>query len=190
MTRGLQLALGVGGLLLIAQIVLLSVQLGVLRGSYSHIRAQDAKASRLYPLQRSTARNALPVLRDARQVVRPLGEQTGKIVEATDVLPELVSEAVPALRGTRALVGAVLGQDLIGTIKRTAADTHESRAMLARSLAIQRQSLAAQLQTLAIQKQALALLQQSRGIQEETLQHARSLDNKTGGQTGAQLPTP
>jgi hypothetical protein len=185
-SRGLRIALAAGGLLLVTQIVLLAIQLGVLRNSYSHIRAQDAKQARLYPLQKQTARSALPVLRDARHVVRPLGRQTGQIVRATDVIPDLASEGIPALHGLRQLVGAVFGRDLIGTLERTAADVHASRGMLEESLSIQRDSLTTQRQTLAIQKQALAVLLQSRGIQQETLQHARSIDDKTGGQ----LPAP
>jgi hypothetical protein len=185
-SRGLRIALAAGGLLLVAQIVLLSIQLGVLRKSYSHIRAQDAKQARLYPLQRETAQNALPVLRDARHIVRPLGKQTGQIVRATDAIPDLASEGIPALRGLRQVIGAVFARDLIGTLERTATDVHVSRGLLEESLAIQRQSLAAQQETLSIQRQALAVLQQSRGIQQETLQHARSIDNKTGGQ----LPAP
>jgi hypothetical protein len=170
----MRIAAAAGGLLLITQIVLLAIQLNVLRQSNAHIRSQDSKASRLYPLQKSTARNALPVLRDAHAVVRPLGRQTGKIVTATDVLPDLASEAIPALRGARQLVSAIFGRDLIGTLERTASDVHEARR-------IQEESLAVQRQTLAIQKQALVTLQQSQGIQQETLEHARSLDSKTGG---------
>src|SRR4051812_33504233 len=163
-----------GGLLLVTQIVLLAIQLGTLRDSYAHIRAQDAKAARLYPLQKKTAENALPVLEDAHGAIKPLRRQTGQLVSATDQLPDLVDEAIPALRGARQLVAAVLGHDLIGTIDRVAADVHQS-------LDVQRQSLDVQRQTLAIQKQALAVLQQSRGIQAETLTHARNIDNKTGG---------
>jgi hypothetical protein len=170
----MRIAAAAGGLLLITQIVLLGIQLHVLRQSNGHIRSQDAKATRLYPLQKDTARNALPVLRDARAVVRPLGTRTGKLVKATDALPELASEAIPALRGARQLVGAIFGHDLIGTLERTAADVHVARQMQEQSLAVQRE-------TLGIQKQALTILQQSQGIQQETLDHARSLDNKTGG---------
>ncbi|MEA2496741.1 MAG: hypothetical protein QOJ29_4652, partial [Thermoleophilaceae bacterium] len=94
--------------------------------------------------------------------------------EATDVLPDLASEAVPALRGTRQLVGAFLGRDLIGTLEQVAADVRESRRMQEQSLDIQRQ-------TLAIQKQSLAILLESKGIQSEALVHTRNLDNKTGG---------
>src|SRR5215213_3139671 len=127
----MRIAAAVGGLLLLTQIVLLTIQLGVLRQSNSHIRSQDAKQSRLYPLQKDTARNALPVLRDARAVVKPLGEQTGQLVEATDVLPDLASEAIPALRGARQLVGAVVGRDLIGTVEQLAADVREAKQIQA-----------------------------------------------------------
>lgn len=170
----MKIAAAVGGLLLCTQIVLLSIQLNVLLDSKAHIRSQDAKQTRLYPLQRENAEAALPVLRGARGAIKPLRTQTGKLVEATDELPTLVSEAIPALRGTRQLVGAVLGRDLVGTVRRMAAAVDQS-------LEVQRQTLEVQRQTLAIQKQALAILQQSRGIQGETLTHARNIDNKTGG---------
>jgi hypothetical protein len=185
-SRGLRIALAAGGLLLVIQIVLLAIQLGVLRHSYSHIRAQDAKQSRLYPLQKENAHLAAPVLRDARRVIRPLGRQTGQLVKATDLLPALAAEGIPALQGARQLIGAILGRDLLGTLERTAEDVHASRGMLGQSLAIQRQSLETQRKALALQEQALAILRQSHAIQQETLNHARSIDNKTGGP----LPTP
>src|SRR3954464_9553692 len=141
----MKIAAAVGGLLLCTQIVLLSIQLNVLLDSKAHIRSQDAKQTRLYPLQRENAEAALPVLRDAQGAIKPLRTSTGKLVNATDELPRLVSEAIPALRGTRQLVGAVLGRDLVGTIARIADDVHQS-------LELQRQSLDVQHQTLAIQK--------------------------------------
>lgn len=167
MSTGVRIAAVAGGLLLITQIVLLTIQLGVLRKSYSHIRAQDAKQSELYPLQKRTARNALPVLHAAG---------------------DAIEEINPAMRGTRRLAALVFSRDVVGTLEQTATDVHVSRAMFGRSLqlqeesiAVQRQSLEMQRRSLAIQEQALAILQQSRGIQDETLQHARSIDNKTGG---------
>lgn len=184
----MKITAALGGLLLVTQIVLLSIQLNVLNRSNGHIRSQDAKVTRLYPLQKKTAENALPLIRDARGAIKPLRTQTGKLVSATDTLPELVSEAVPALRGTRQLVSvaipalrgtdqlvsAVLGRDLIGTITRMAGDVHQS-------LELQRRSVSLQQQSLDLQRQALAILEQSRGIQSETLTHARNIDNKTGG---------
>src|SRR3954454_17230279 len=128
----MRIAVVVGGLLLLTQIVPLSIQLHTLKQSNAHIRSQDAKASRLYPLQKDTAENALPVLKDARGVVKPLGRQTGKIVKATDVLPDLatrtsqmVDEVIPTMRGTRQMLAVIFGRNLVGTFEHTATDVHE-----------------------------------------------------------------
>src|SRR3954469_25460308 len=100
----MRIAAALGGLLLVTQIVLLAVQLHVLHESHAHIRSQDAKQSRLYPLQKRTAREALPLIReppplihDARGLVKPLREQSGSI-------QQLVDEAIPAMRGVRQLI--------------------------------------------------------------------------------------
>lgn len=185
MSTGMRIVAAIGGLLLLTQIVLLTIQLHTLKQSQAHIRSQDAKASRLYPLQKQTGRSALPLLREARGTIEPLSRRTGQIAAATTTLPELVSEAVPALRGTRDLVGAILGRDLVGTVERIAADARDSRRMLEESLALQRRSLDVQRQSLTIQRQTLVILQQSKGLQDETLVHARSIDNKTGGPVAA-----
>src|SRR4051794_7575683 len=119
----MRIAVAVGGLLLVAQIVLLTIQLGTLRQSYAHIRAQDAKQSRLYPLQKQTAHRAIPVL------------------EQSD---DLIDQAEPALKGVRRLAITLLNGDLVGTLEQVADDVHNSRAMLAQSLDLQHQSLDAQ----------------------------------------------
>lgn len=170
-----------GGLLLVIQIVLLSFQLNVVRKQHYQVKSQNAKAEKLFPLQRETAQQALPLIRDARGVVKPLGRQTRDIAQATGALPDLISEAIPALRGTRQLAGAILGRGMIATIERVAVDVRESRQMIEQSLSIQRQTLGIQQQSLSIQRQTLAILRQSRGIQDETRVHARNIDNKTGG---------
>lgn len=170
-----------GGLLLVTQVVLLGFQLNVVRKQHYQVKSQNAKAEKLFPLQRETARQALPLIRDARGVIKPLGKQTGQIARATDAVPDLVSEAIPALRGTRQLVAAVLGKNLIGTVERIAADANDTRRMTEQSLGIQQRALRIQEESLSIQRQTLAILRQSRGIQDETRVHARNLDNKTGG---------
>jgi hypothetical protein len=187
-SRGMRIAAVGGGLLLLTQIVLLTIQLGVLRKSYGHIRSQDAKLARLYPLQRDTAESALPLLHDARGAIKPLSKQTRQMAKATNVLPDLaartsdmVDEVIPTMRGTRQLLSVIFGRDVVGTLEQTRNDAHSTRQMVEQSLGLQRQSLGIQRQTLAIQKRALAILTQSMGIQRETLQHARNLDNKTGG---------
>jgi hypothetical protein len=110
------------------------------------------------------------------------------MAKATNVLPDLaartsdmVDEVIPTMRGTRQLLSVILGRNVVGTLEQTRDDAHSTRQMAEQSLGVQRQSLGIQRQTLAIQKQALAILRQSMGIQRETLQHARNLDNKTGG---------
>ncbi|MEA2426093.1 MAG: hypothetical protein QOH13_2503 [Thermoleophilaceae bacterium] len=182
-----------GGLLLLTQIVLLVVQLHVLTDSRAHIRSQDSKITRLYPPLEKTALDAQPLIRDVRGLVKPLRGQSGRITRATGVLPELadstqtlVDEAVPAMRGTRQLIAAILGRDLVTTVERVAADGHAARGIAGESLAILRRSERIQMRTLGILRQSLA-------IQRATLQHAESLDRKTGGSAptqGVSLPTP
>jgi hypothetical protein len=182
----MRITAALGGLMLVAMIVLLAMVLHVLNTSREHIRSQDAKISALYPPVKKTAEDAQPLIRDARSLIKPLRGQAGDITKATGVLPDLASstqtlvdEAVPALRGTRQLIAAILGRDMITTLERTAADGHAARGIAGESLAILRRSE-------GIQKQTLGILQQSLAIQRETLKHAESLDRKTGGS----LPAP
>lgn len=175
----MRIAAGLGGLLLVAQIVLLSVQLHVLSSSYHHIRAQDAKQTRLYPLQRDTARNALPVLDQAKRAIGPLGRSTRKLVQATQMLPDLALQLQQTIQDVHALRGMTATS--VDLQQRSVAVQQQSLAIQQQSLAVQQQSLAVQRQSADLQRQAVAVLRESRGIQQETLQHTRNLDNKTGG---------
>jgi hypothetical protein len=186
MSTGVRIAAALGGLLLVTQIVLLTIQLHVLTDSRAHIRSQDSKISRLYEPLQQTSHDAAPLLRDAHGLVKPLRTEAGDLVRATDVLPglalttrELVSEAVPAARDTQRLVAAILGRNMIGTLEQAAADGHAARGIAGESMDIQRR-------TLRIQQQSLRILRKSLAIQQATLQHAESIDRKTGGT----LPAP
>src|SRR5438309_7725034 len=124
----MKIAAAIGGLLLVTQIVLLSIQLHVLRQSNGHIRSQDAKQTRLYPLQRASARNALPVLEQARTAISPLRRRASELARATSVLPDLATQ-----------------------LQQTMADVHALRGMTGTSLSIQRQSLALLEQSTSLQ---------------------------------------
>jgi hypothetical protein len=175
----MRITAGLGGLLLVTQIVLLAIQLHVLNDSHAHIRSQDAKQTRLYPLQKRTARETLPLIRqtlplihDARGLVKPLRDQSGSI-------QQLVDETIPAMRGLRQLIAAVFDRDMLTTLERTAADTHAGRGIAGESLERLKHSE-------AIQTRTLAILEQSLAIQQQSLQHIESIDRKTGGS----LPAP
>jgi hypothetical protein len=154
-----------GGLLLVTMIVLLSIQLNTLKASHAHIRSQDAKASRLYPLQRDTARTAEPLLRDARGLIKPLKTQARDLSGVFALLEQTASDA----HASRGIAG----------------DTH---ALTRRSVEIQERSLRVQERSLGIQERTLAILEQSLGIQEQTRVHAESIDRKTGGTLPASNP--
>jgi hypothetical protein len=67
---GLIAALIVGGLMLLAMIVLLALTLGVLSDSRSHIEAQDAKVTRLLELSKPSLQEAKPLAAEAKPVLR------------------------------------------------------------------------------------------------------------------------
>ena len=164
----------VGGLLLVTMIVLLSIQLDTLKKSNAHIRSQDAKQTRLYPLQRKTAEQAVPLLRDARGLVKPLKTQAREVTRATEGLPDLVLQA-------QRLIAVIFNRDPFSTLESIAADVHAARGIAGDTHALTRRTLEIQERTLAIQERTLAILEESRGIQEQTRVHAESIDRKTGG---------
>src|SRR5215208_1941147 len=104
-----------GGLLALAIVVLLSVQLAVLRDSQEHIRAQDAKITTLFSEGRAALREAGPAvrdarpalrqagpaLRDARRVLRPLGRSSADLAVAA-------RQVAPLLRSSRSLAAATI----------------------------------------------------------------------------------
>jgi hypothetical protein len=183
----------VGFVLLAAQIVLLVMQLGVLRNSHAHIVAQDAKARELLDTTRPVARDAGPLIKDARGLVKPIKQQGGQIVRATDVLPglalaarQLISDSAPLIDAANRLVSEALRRDVISTAERTAADVDKSVRIQQETLEIQRRAISVQERTLRAQLEGLRIQREGVAVARETLKHAESIDRKTGGP----LPTP
>jgi hypothetical protein len=131
----------IGGVVLAFVLVaLLAVQLAVLTDSRNHIRAQDAKISRLYDAGRPALREArpavralpallraaAPLLRDARSALRSVDGSGSDLTEAARAVPPLLrtadalaTVALPLVIDLRAVpFGRVLGNAdaLIGAL--------------------------------------------------------------------------
>jgi hypothetical protein len=187
-----------GGLIGLATLVILSVQLGVLKDSQEHIRSQDAKVTALYNGARGAlddatplARQAIPLARQARRTLSAVNASRGDLVDAADAVPRLLritdalaTAAIPLLRGlsaadapemvaaTHTLVARVMATDLVGKAAAAADQMPDVIRIQQRLLRIQLATLRTQRATLEIQRQALT--------------HIENLDRKTGGQ----LPPP
>lgn len=199
------------GVVLVAMLSLLALQLGVLTDSRRHIAAQDRKITRLM-------KGSEPVIDDARPVVGDIGD--------------LVHAAAPVVRGARPFVAALRQLDPIGIgatlavagrlagrlsegdrlvravdestalidalgragfVGRTlrAADLVPYMArILRRTLEVQRTTLMVQRDTRAIQRRSLRVQLTTLAIQREALRHIRSIDRKTGGQVPPPSPVP
>jgi hypothetical protein len=75
--------------------------------------------------------------------------------------------------------------ELLETGRSTQADADVLRAQ---TIDFKRKSLAIQRETLALQREALGVLHRSLAVQEETLEHARRIDERTGGAVDPTAP--
>jgi hypothetical protein len=171
-----------GGLIGVALIALLSVQLAVLKNSREHIRSQDAKVTALYEGARGAAVQARPLARQARRALRPIGTLPA-LLRAAESLADTSLPLVRALDAVRtpdvvvragALLDRVAASDLVAKSAR-AAD-------LAPTLIdLQQRLLRVQLTTLRSQRASLRTQLTTLAIQREALAHIESIDRKTGG---------
>jgi hypothetical protein len=193
---------------LLAMLALLAVQLGVLLDSRKHIAAQDAKINRLTHGVAPALREAGPLARDARGLVRrsgPLVEQVrtglvpllqqlgdGELAAVVDETAQLAREMNAGHRLVRlvdsgdALLRAVSEGDYLGRTLRAADLAPFIARILAETLRVQRATLAVQRRTLVIQRRSARIQSRTLAIQREALVHIRSIDRKTGGS----LPVP
>jgi hypothetical protein len=106
------------------------------------------------------------------------------IAAAGALAQDLAGEArlVTMVDRLNALTAALAKRGTLGSVDQLRRIASQLLDLTRRGYGTQRRLLSAQLQALAILKQSLA-------VQQETLQHARNLDNKTGG-GGAAAPLP
>lgn len=111
----LAIAIGCGGLLLLAQLVVLTLSLGEISSTRDHVAATDAKAERALALTQpladeaapaldralSLARLARPALRDGAELLAPLSDRAGDLSLLIDRFPVLES-------GLRRLIGRIV----------------------------------------------------------------------------------
>jgi hypothetical protein len=138
------------------------------------------RAARLETTARDARRlfgAATPLVEDARLRELPAAVQRGGALAqrllATGA-PEAI--AVTARAAREALEG------------RLASRVAEAARTARTAVHVAREGLAMQRRLLAIQEQAFAVLRESLAIQRQTLQHAESIDRKTGGSAPPVLP--
>ena len=192
--------LAAAALVVILLLGLLTAQLTVLLKQKSIVRAQLAS-------QRELVNPTVPLIRSVKPLVRTASraqlERTAQLTraalaQATPLARSLNERNAPeAIATTAVLARRLLETDAISRGTRAGEETlrlvHRLLAITSTSLAVQRQSLATQRQSLDIQRRTFALLTQSLGVQQETLTHARSIDDKFGGTaptSGPPVPTP
>ena len=197
------------GVVLVAMLSLLAVQLGVLKDSQRHIVAQDRKITRLMrgaepaidaakPVVGDIADlvdAAAPIVRRARPLLAALGQLDpvgiGSAVAVAGRLAGRLSEGdrlVRAVDESTALLDALGRAGFVGRTLRAADVVPYMAEILRRTLRVQRATLSVQRQTRSLRVQLRTL-----AIQQEALRHIRSIDRKTGGQvppTPAPTPAP
>lgn len=202
------------GLLLVLMVAGIGAQLVILKDSRDHIRAQDAKlalalstAREAAPEARRAARDVLPLLNDARPVVKQLSRAIGPLTRsgddlatATENLPRLIrtsqalaSVALPVLDRLAILADAALYRArLVHALDATnemldrvrAEDLIRLSARAARNapqiVRLQRRTVRVQLASLMTQRDQLRAQLETLAIQREALVHIRSIDRKSG----------
>jgi hypothetical protein len=203
------------GFMLLLLVVGIAALIVILQDSRNHIRSQDAKlalavrtARDAAPQAEQAANDVLPLLNDARPVVRkvsraigPLTRSGDTLATATEDLPRLIRTAqalaavalpvlsdlgyrarlVRALDSTNEMLDKVRAEDLIRLAAHAARDAPEI-------VRLQRRTVRVQLASLETQRLQLKAQLETLDIQREALVHIRSIDQKTGG-TAPATPT-
>jgi hypothetical protein len=212
------------GLLLVLMVAGIATQVVILQDSRNHIRAQDAKlalalstAREAAPEARQAARDVLPLLDDARPVIRkvsraigPLAQSGDELAIATENLPRLIrtSQALatvvlPVLDRLSILADAALYRArLVHALDSTnemldrvrSEDLIRLSARAAREaphiVRLQRRTVRVQLASLKTQRDQLRAQLETLAIQREALVHIRSIDRKSGPPPPATPVTP
>jgi hypothetical protein len=191
-----------GALLLVGMLATLIAVLVSLEGTRSEIRttragvvAADGRLARvtrgLEPLLAATAplggrgarrrlRRTTGTLADSVDQLPALAERAGEGVDAATFIATTLdrSDLRRSLSSLRALADAGLAGDGFARLLRAFPDVP---ALLRSQRRILQISTSTQREQLAVSKRTLGVLTESLAIQRETLEHARSLDRKTGG---------
>jgi len=207
-SRSLVIAFGLtGGAILLAVLIVLVITLGQIKSTEDHVAATDARLERVIAAAAPVADEAeplidaadktldesLPAVRDASDLFATLSDNGSDVSVVLDRLPALqlgvmsfFGDAALTVRLASDFLAAAQSQDLVGK----AVDSHRLLenvlAVQLETLDIQEASLRTQRRSLSVQLSSNHKLRRSLGIQRSTLDHVRSLDNKTGGE----LPTP
>jgi hypothetical protein len=179
-----------GGLIGIAILVLLGVQLAVLRDSQRHIRSQDAKLTAAYKSAREASGGVRPLLREAAPVARQARRALGTVNSLPPVLQAaatLVDTSLPLVRTLSAVGTPDVVANANDLLARVAASDLVAKAARAADLAptlidFQQRLLRIQAATLRSQRESLRTQQTTLEIQRQALSHIESIDRKTGGQ--------
>jgi hypothetical protein len=204
-------ALIIGGVLLVLLVAGIAIQIAILQDSREHIRAQDAKTAILLakvraaePATSEAAQAGVPLLEAARPVVGKVSRAIGPLTRSGDQIAFAIRRLPALTQTTEAL--AALALPLMGDLRRAdltraIADTDELiRQVRANDLVevaaqagretprLMQQLLEVQLTTLKVQRRSLKTQLASLDVQRQTLQHAESIDRKTGGSLPAAAP--
>lgn len=205
----------IGGVVLaVVLVALLSVQLAVLTDSREHIRAQDAKITRLLEGSRPALRQAGPAVRETRPLIRaaaPLAREAraalaafrgaapdlataaGDVPRLMRAGETLVTVAIPVLRDLQAAALPHVLSDADSALAQIrATDLIDAAARSARLapvlIYLQRRLLRVQKTTLQVQRDSRAIQARTLRIQRKALRHIESIDRKTGGQVPPVTP--
>jgi len=207
-SRSLIIVFGlVGGAILLAVLVVLVITLGQITSTENHVAATDARLERVLAVSAPVADEAeplidaatttfdesLPAVRDASDLLATLSDNGSDVSVVLDRLPafqlsitSFFRDAGQTVRLASDFLAAAQSHDLVGK----AVDSHRLLenvlAIQLETLDVQKRSLRTQRRSLSVQLSTTHKLRRSLGIQRSTLDHARSLDNKTGGE----LPIP
>jgi hypothetical protein len=184
-------------------LVVLVMVLGELRSARDHVAGTDAKIERVLEATEPVADDVptlidetatlvsetLPGVRDASALLRPLADNGIDASVALDKLPALERQATSFL--SESSVAVQLVSDLLQDVRNQnlVSKASESRAILEQVLEVQLATLRTQRASYRTQRASLQTqlrtahkFKRSLDLQRGTLQHARSLDNKTGGE--------
>lgn len=201
----LVIALGLG-LALLAMVILLASVLGVQRESLDHIASQDRKITALFNEIEPLVEAGSPAVRDigtlideataTAEEVRPVLRSAEPALDATlDVLivvrrffeqvdPDLTNTTLSAVSGvTRRLLAEDRLTRMIDQITALLVQI-EAENLVGRAARAERRLG----RLLAIQRRAFRVSKRSLAIQAQSLEHVRSLDQKTGGELNPSTP--
>ena len=175
---------------MLALVVLIAIQLGVLRDSQKHIRSQDAKVTALYANAQGVAHRVPNTLDRLRPVARQARRAVTAVPPLLAATRALADAGIPLARDLRAVTAHVEKSGLIDKAATGTAQIPELLRVQKETLGIQKRTLEIQVQSLKAQRSSLRIQVQTLAAVREALAHVESIDRKTGGQVPTALPAP